>query len=322
MSSGLTSTVHPINFAPLSGKDFERLAFALMLRMHSWKDIDWYGQSGDDGGRDIVGTRAAEWGRDHVVIVACANWRSFTSTKGKGDIDKFVDELETPPDEAILISGGPVSAKVKDTCRAHARSRDIRICKVWSGTEFEEFLRFHASSVVKRFFEGNKLPDDPSELRGMVAELAPTSSVEMVKMLRRIFDRPAFRDRIHEESSLPAFRHAIEDTIGALNTGIWRDRHGAIVARVLSREDFQSQTVRDDLGACVDSLMALRGAFDKGLRDEAIMPCQCDVPDCPTFMMDPATAQELSQLRTAALARVESAIAELESAGVESTNDV
>lgn len=48
-------TVQPIHFEDWSGQEFERLAFAYILRVEEWDTIDWYGQLGSDRGRDIWG---------------------------------------------------------------------------------------------------------------------------------------------------------------------------------------------------------------------------------------------------------------------------
>lgn len=53
-------TVHPFDFENLSPSDFERLVFAFLCRGWAWKTLDWFGQLGDDGGRDIIGVREHE----------------------------------------------------------------------------------------------------------------------------------------------------------------------------------------------------------------------------------------------------------------------
>jgi hypothetical protein len=159
-----TKTVHSVDFSDLSGREFERLVFATLLRMYSWHTIDWYGQSGSDNGRDIIGTRDDERGRKVSVVVACANWKSFTSAKGISDIDKLVKGLSKPPYEVIIVTGQSVSSAIKEKCLKHAAALNISVAQVWSGSELEEHLRFHAASVLQRFFQGEELPDEPIDL--------------------------------------------------------------------------------------------------------------------------------------------------------------
>ncbi|ATB29270.1 restriction endonuclease [Melittangium boletus] len=306
-----TKTVHPINFSDLSGQEFERLVFATLLRMYAWHTLDWFGQTGSDGGRDIVGTRDDDSGNRVTVIVACANWKSFTSTKGNSDIDKIVAGIGEIPREAIVIAGSPVSAATKEKCRTHAAAKGIVASQVWSGPEFEERLRFHANSVLQRFYLGNELPDEAPALRTFVEQLDPTTEREAGELIARIFDRPAFSTPIRNESHLPAFRQAIGDTIGALNTGIWRDREGAIITRVPARQSFPNGAVKDALAECVAALNALRMTFDEGLRSNRIQPCPCGKTDCPVFMIEHAYCDRLEAERDRVLSYANAALSEL-----------
>ena len=306
-----TKTVHPINFSELSGHEFERLAFATLLRMHAWHTLDWYGQTGGDKGRDIVGTRDNDYGNKVTVVVACANWKSFTSTKGISDIDKFVKSLPELPHEVILVAGTSVSGTIKEKCQNHATSSGIAVAQVWSGLELEEHLRFHAASVLQRFYHGEVLPDEPADLRAFVQQLDPSTEREAGELVARLFKRPAFSTPIHSESSLPAFRRAIADTIGALNTGVWRDREGAIISRIPSRHSFPSIGVQNALAKTVGALNVLRITFDDGLRTNSIRPCGCGLADCPTFMIDPKYCERLERDRREALQFANEALEEL-----------
>jgi hypothetical protein len=301
MPISFTKTTHPINFSALSGHEFERLVFATVLRMRLWRSLNWQGQSGSDGGRDVIGVCDDQIGNPKTVVIACANWKTFTLAKAIGDIDSFIKTLGGPPSEVIVVAGSAVSSDIKDKIDVYARAKGIEESQTWSGAEFEEFLRFHAPSVLDRFFNGVELPDDDHLLRDFVHNLTPVTGTEAAEMLANVFRRPAFTTPIQNESSLPAFKQAIGDTINALNTGIWRDREQAIVARVPSIGSFSGNEVANSLVACVENLNKLRIAFDDGLRKKTIVPCGCTVPDCPTFMMTPAMSKKLQSQRSKAM---------------------
>ncbi len=311
MPIAFTKTVHPIDFSTLSGHEFERLVFASLLRMRAWHSLNWHGQTGRDGGRDIIGICDDRYGRQSTVVVACANWQAFTFAKAKGDIDNFTRTLGSPPNEVIVVAGSSVSADTKAKIGGHARSKGIHESRTWSGVEFEEHLRFHAASVLNRFFNGVELPDEEESLKVFVHKLDPATAVEAAEMLARLFRRPAFTTAIHDESSLPAFRQAIGDTIGALNTGIWRDREGAIISRVPSIASFSDAQVVDNFEKCVASLNRLRVAFDQGIRTKGIRPCGCGDPDCPVFMIDDMHRASLEAERGEAMLHAERALAAL-----------
>lgn len=290
MPIAFSRTLHPIDFSVLSGHEFERLVFATLLRMRAWHTLNWHGQTGGDGGRDIIGVCDDQYGHASTVIVACANWQKFTLGKAKSDIDNLIDnlteKLDAAPNEIIIVAGSSVSAETKDKIDEHARTKGIHVTQTWSGAELEERLRFHAASVLERFVLGTELPDEEQSLKDFVHKLDPATAAEAGEMLEMLFRRPAFETPIQQESSLPAFRQAITDTIGALNTGIWRDRHGAVISRVPSIAAFSDKLVVDNLKKCVASLIKLRITFDDGMRTKGVRPCQCDVPDCPRFMVD------------------------------------
>lgn len=291
-----TSTVHPLDFGQLSGHEFERLVFALLCRRWPWSQLDWLGQLGNDGGRDIWGLRENDWGREELVIVACANWQRLTAGKAIGDIDKVVANGKEVPDHLIVVAGGKVSAELKQRVRVHSEQVGIHRSEVWSGPELEELLRFHAHSVLHRFFNGEPLPDEPNALLTFVAN-TPATDDEALRVLGRLFDRPAFYTPFQAESSLPAFRRAISDTIEALNTGIYRNRNGDIISRVAGKNDFSDQAIRKRLDSITRNLNRLRVAFDSHLRNGTIEPCKCGVQDCPTFLVHDNAARELDQIR-------------------------
>jgi hypothetical protein len=291
-----TATVHPLDFTVLSGPEFERLVLAFLWRRWPWKRLDWYGQLGDDGGRDIVGVRESDHWRDDTVVVACANWQRLTANKVFGDINKIAAGPAGVPDHLIILGGGKVSSDLRDKATTHARSRGILRSEVWSGPEFEEQLRLHAGTVLRRFFAGEALPDVPDELRAFVVD-SPATEVEALSLVTRLFERPAFSTTFQHESSLPAFDRALADTIEALNTGIYRNRDGVIIARLPSRFDFPTPAVRETLARTVRALNDLRAAFAVGRKLGTIRPCGCGKPECPTFMVDGETCHRLDQLR-------------------------
>lgn len=298
-----TMTVHPLDFDKLSGREFERLVFAFLWRRCGWHTLDWYGQLGSDEGRDIWGVREDRWGRDETVAIACANRRRVTAAKVLSDIDKIVAGPRGLPHRVIVVVGGPIPATLKTKAETRALGAGIRNTELWSGAEFEERLRFHAESVVRRFYGGEPYPDEAKDLKLAVAETVPARE-ETLGLIGRLFDRPAFTTRFSGESSLPAFRQAISDTIEALNTGIYRTRDGTVIGRIPTRHDFQAEEVRAGLDAAVRELVALRVAFDTHLRGGAIRACGCGDPDCPTFFMSGEVAAEMDGMRRRVLAAV------------------
>ena len=293
----LQSIVHAIHFEDFDSRAFERLVFAYFLRSERWKALDWYGQLGADLGRDIWGVRDCDGASEQSVCIQCANHRRVPVAKVAHDIDSIVAGPNGVPVEFILVTGGAVTAKLRDDVKKYATEKRIGRCSVWSGPEFEERLRTNAESLLKRFVLGQAFPDGPSQLQELVGSLNGDSDEEILALMAGLFDRPAFYTPFHSESSIPAFKKAITDTIEALNTGVHRLRDGTEIRRIPSRHQVESEPTKESLAQIECALCALRGQYDQFLRTGEIRPCGCDVPDCPVFTISTHAAREMDRLR-------------------------
>lgn len=290
---GPAVTVQRIHFEDFDGHQFERLVFGYLLRSDSWQMLEWYGQVGTDLGRDIWGV--TEDGK--AVCVQCANRRDVPFEKVASDISKAVSGPKGCPQKFVLIAGGSLSAQLRDRVRDHAKKSGISSCELWSGPEFEERLRVGAPELLKRFVEGIAFPEDRAEIAKIASQTTPLRDDQILALMARLFDRPAFHTPFHRESSIPAFKKAITDTIEALNTGIHRLRDGTEIRRIPSRHDVQDSAARMALADIERRLCDLRSAYDGFLRSGDVKPCNCKNEDCPTFMVSDRAAETMDRLR-------------------------
>ena len=298
----LHSSVHPAHFEDFDGRQFERLVFAYLLRTDRWASIEWYGQGGSDSGRDTWGVRENDlYPKGEKVCVQCANRRRLPPSKIEKDIERVVSGPKGLPDCFLVVAGGSVSAKLRDDANRLAGSKNIRNCEIWSGSEFEERLRVNAESLLKRFVEGDPFPDALPELRKFVSSLQPAGDSEILALMASLFDRPAFYTPFHQESSIPAFKKAITDTIEALNTGVHRLRDGTEIRRIPTRHGLRSRKGQEGLRSIEMLLCELRSEYDEYIRRGDIRPCGCAQPDCPVFMVSPNAARVMDSLRTRVL---------------------
>ncbi|MBI2390487.1 MAG: hypothetical protein HYV09_12935 [Deltaproteobacteria bacterium] len=296
-------TVHAIDFSTISGNEFERLVLAFAVRRWPWDRLDWFGQKGNDGGRDLSGVRPDVAGHPQSVVIACANWGNLTITKAKGDLAKIASACDPLPEHVLVIAGGAVPASVRSKVEEAATRLKIDSLEVWSGVEFEEQLRHHARPVLERFFAGEELPDDP-DLARAPDRVPPAMEAPALAQYRALFERPAFETPFRSESNLPNFRRALTDVIEALNTGIARARDGTVVQRIPCRFAFESRATCEALADVVRSVNDLRAAFDEHHRAGAVRPCGCGKGDCPVFMIDAAASRDLDARRRSILARM------------------
>ncbi|OUJ05001.1 hypothetical protein [Acetobacter sp. DsW_059] len=296
-------TVKPVHFEDFGGSDFERLVFAYHLCI-GWAALAWYGQTGSDQGRDIVGIEPSDQGQGRRTVIQCVNRESLTQAKAERDMANAVAAPTGAPDAFRFVCRSAVSAQRRDEIAQAARNLGVRDVTIWSGSEFEEHLRLHAEFLLRRFTEGVVFPDDGVGLRAFVDDFSELDDAGALSLIGRAFDRPAFRTPFMSESYLPAFLQAIEDTIGALNTGIWKTRDGVEIRRIPSLHHIRDARIRGELQQTVRALDALRRLFKRGLDEGRIRHCQCGQPDCPTFMVEPSAAVELDRERTQMLDRV------------------
>src|SRR5262249_38666094 len=138
-------------------------------------------------------------------------------------------------------------------------------------------------------------------LRRFADDYAGMTDQDILHQMAAALDRPAFHTRFRDECSLPAFRQAIEDTISALNTGIWKTRDGAEIRRIPSLHHLRDSTIKAHVTRTSRLLDELHKAFVAGLRSGTVKPCGCKQPDCPVFFIDPRTAERLDQIKSEAL---------------------
>ena len=296
----IARTVQRVHFEDFGGAEFERLVFAYHLRA-GWRDLAWYGQTGSDLGRDIIGVEPFDDGRSPRTIIQCVNRAGLTDAKAKNDMAKAVGAPTGVPDAFKFVCRGAVSSERRDAISAAGRQLGIKAVDVWSGVEFEEALRLRAEFLLRRFVEGVVFPDAEAELRRFVDDFPDLSDHDTLHMMAAVFDRPAFRTPFMAESHLPAFQQAIEDTIGALNTGVWRTRDGAEIRRIPSLHHVRDAQIRAGLAKVVRELDEVRRLFKRHLAIGSVQHCSCGDPNCPTFVVHPRAAHDLDRARSIAL---------------------
>lgn len=160
----LNSQVGPVHFEDHSGLQFERLVFAFALR-NGWPDVRWLGEGGGDGGRDIWCTAEDKT----TTVILCANYRHLSFRKAASDLKKLT-RLQTRPDKVLLVTGGKVSATLREKIEVEAARLGFAGCPVWAGAEFEERVRHKAESLLRRFCKGVEFLDAPDELATFAAD--------------------------------------------------------------------------------------------------------------------------------------------------------
>lgn len=292
--------VQRVHFEDFGGHEFERLVFAYHVRA-GWSDLAWYGQAGGDGGRDILGQMPRDDGSSQAAVIQCANRNTLTLAKAEGDMEAALAASSNTVAAFKFVARGTVSASRRDAVKDAATRLGIRSLTIWSGVEFEEHLRLIGEDLLRRFCEGEEFPDRPDELRTFALDFPGLSDADALTQMAAVFQRPAFETPFQQESSLPAFQSAIEDTLAALNSGIWRTREGDVIRRIPSLHHLRDPHSKAQVIKAAQLVDRLRRIFVAGLRDNSIRPCGCGDPNCPTFMLEDDVAELLDATRREAL---------------------
>lgn len=297
----IARTVRPIHFEDFSGAEFERLVLAYHL-CEGWTDLAWFGQTGSDQGRDIIGLRPFDDRPAQRTVIQCVNRSTLAQAKAEKDMAAAVGAATGQPDAFKFVCRGNVSAQRRDEVRAAAARLGVREVTIWSGSEFEEHLRLRAEFLLRRLVDGVAFPDAEVELRDFVEQFQDIDDDQALAMLARAFDRPAFRTPFQQESNLHAFQQAIEDTIRVLSTGIWQTREGVEIHRVPSLHHIRDAHVRQALELTVRELDQLRRNFKALLATGEIRHRGCGDPSCPTFVLTHRATNEMDRARERVLA--------------------
>ena len=293
-------SVRRIHFEDRSGQEFERLAFAYILRIEEWDTIDWYEQLGSERGRDIWGVLSNR-GWNSTTCYQCANHQRIVFKKAQEDIDKICSGPNQTPYKFVLIVGGKVSAIMKSRIVAYAGGKGISSTEVWSGPEFEERLRRDTPSLIQRFCNGIVFPESVSDLSTFILDVKDFDDAKLLDAYATCFDRPALTTPFHQESNLFHFKKAISDTIEALQTGVHRLRDGTIIKRFPSISEIADLKIRLSLKEIIVDLQKLRSAYDNFIKSGEIRPCDCGQKDCPVHMLSPSACHEMDHLRNSIL---------------------
>jgi hypothetical protein len=288
--------VQKIHFEDFGGSEFERLVFAYHVRA-GWQDVIWYGQTGKDKGQDIVGLEPTRDLEMRKTIVQCANRSELTLAKAKADM-KAARGASPEVSAFKFVVRGDVPASKREAIQKTAKSAGYKHLTIWSGVDFEEHLRLVGADLLRRFIAGEVFPDDEKKLRHFAEDFSGFSDDDMLAMFAAVLERPAFNTPFQLESSLPNFQRAIEDTIAAFNTGIWRTREGEEIRLIPSIHHLHSQNIKAKVAMVVSQIDHLRRTFVEGLRDGSIRRCECNDPNCPVFMLDHRATSELDRIRT------------------------
>lgn len=119
----------------------------------------------------------------------------------------------------------------------------------------------------------------------------------ILKEIINCFDRPAFTTPFNMESNLPDFVKAIEDTIAAVNTGVYRMRDGTLIKNISSKSSITDQKIKKSLDNVVFKLIDLRYTYEELVKKGKIKHCRCNDPSCGVHISSPEACTIMNDKR-------------------------
>ena len=107
------STVRRVHFEDFGGAEFERLVFAYHVWV-GWSELAWYGQTGSDQGRDIIGVEPFDAAPPRRTVIQCVNRSLLTQAKAERDMGKAVAAPTGRPDAFRFVCRSSISAERRD----------------------------------------------------------------------------------------------------------------------------------------------------------------------------------------------------------------
>ena len=149
----------------------------------------WNGMDRQEATLDaIFGVFADKDTKDaEFICIQCVNRKSLTFAKAAKDIAKVLKADNGTPHYFRIVARSNISAECADKIKKHVKSLGVHECDIWSGAEFEEFLRQGAESLLKRFVEGEAFPDAPEDLRKLAECTQPFNDDRDPCFIRKAF---------------------------------------------------------------------------------------------------------------------------------------
>ncbi len=222
----------------LSPTEFEELTFWILHR-EGFFNLEWYGESGSDKGRDIICQRKDILGPKVLVRNCVVQCKRYKGQLGRTKIhDDIVKNIEHNPDFFILVTSGIISAATKDWLGAAQGRFGMRII-TWERTDLSILLNHHQDLRMQYL---GIIPSTTFFLRNLVPGAAQKPEIE------NMFRKPDIKNIIQYACQL-AIENSTLLTLAHLLVALIRyDKH---TVATLSRAGFSPGEVALALERCI-----------------------------------------------------------------------
>lgn len=211
-------------------------------------------------------------------------------------LEKFkenkLDEEYSNGIKFLILSNEPVKLGKTNYCKIYNKfnkdediitEKDIikEFVKVYDTncTAFQNILE-----LFREQFSSNNVKDDISDN-------------EILEKMARCLDRPAFITPFYCENNFGDFRKAIDDTIEAINTGVYRLRDGTLIEKIYPKAMIKDDELRNKVNDVILDLMKLRNTYDTLNRKGEINRCECGNRECNVSIWSRIACDKMDNIR-------------------------
>lgn len=120
---------------------------------------------------------------------------------------------------------------------------------------------------------------------------------EVLEKMARCLDRPAFVTPFYLENNFGDFRKAIDDTIEAFNTGVYRLRDGTLIEKIYPKSMITNTEIRYKIDDIVCALIELRVTYNRLERDGDIELCRDRDNECTVSLWSIEARDKMDDIR-------------------------
>ena len=141
-----------ISWDNISPENFEKLCFKI-LEENKFDNLQWFGKSGGDKGRDIIGYKREEplpgLTKVNKWVIQCKRYKSKLLSKTEIN-NILVDAEEHNPDNILIILSNTISANTKDWIDEKRKKTKYDI-HIWEELDLEREIMKHRRKLEEQF---------------------------------------------------------------------------------------------------------------------------------------------------------------------------
>lgn len=179
-----TRTIGRLHFSDLSPSRFEDLCHALLYPLNPWVEIRLYGQSGADGGIDILAREQLDNGKQRVWAVQCRRYKNASLSDLKKAGDDALKGLADLPDVLLVVVACDVRRAAHEAFIKHALAKGVNMPLLWTASNLETRLYCDRKDLLFTFFGVSEIAATRSR------ESAIRRNISLKQRMRKDFLKP------------------------------------------------------------------------------------------------------------------------------------